>query len=212
MNVSLAERLWKIIFIVFNSIFILFGFILFVIGIKAQTTFAKYNTIIQASTPAIFPTIIFTGIFSILTGCIGFVGVFKQKPIFFILHLVGLGVATIIDFAIATASAVVHDKFPIMAHDALRSAVRYYYYRHDIQTDFDKLQGNLKCCGATSFLDYTRMGANVPFSCRIGDLVYAEHWYLRCTSHPTGDSSTECNCTPVSNIFSQWNLNQVPIS
>nr|CAH8821970.1 unnamed protein product [Trichobilharzia regenti] len=173
-NLSLSEKLWTNVFVILNCLFAVFGFILFVIGIKAQTTLVKYNTIIKAATPAIFPTVIFCGIFSIIVACIGFIGLWKRRPIIFILHAVGLGIATVTQLAIATASSVVHDKFGSVASEALRAAVRYYYYRPEYQTEFDKIQSNLKCCGAMSFYDYKRIGANVPFSCRIGDLVYAE--------------------------------------
>ncbi|CAH8823773.1 unnamed protein product [Trichobilharzia szidati] len=173
-NLSLTEKLWTNVFVLLNCLFVVFGFILFVIGIKAQTTLVKYNTIIRASTPAIFPTVIFCGIFSMVVACIGFVGLWKRRQLIFIIHAVGLGIVTITQLAVATASAVVHDKFGTVAGEALRAAVRYYYYRPEYQTEFDKIQTNLKCCGAMSFLDYRRIGANVPFSCRVGDLVYAE--------------------------------------
>ncbi|CAH8468019.1 unnamed protein product [Schistosoma turkestanicum] len=171
---SLSNEIWRKIFIVFNSLFTVGDLVLLVLGIIVQWTLSNYSTILQSPLPAIFPTIIFTGCFGLLTSSIGYVGLWKPMHWIAITHIVGLCIVTLIETVIATASAVLHDQFNTTTHTSLLHSIKFFYNISQYEIEMNRLQTEFTCCGVESYLDYRKIGSNIPFSCIIGYLVYAK--------------------------------------
>nr|AAW26438.1 unknown [Schistosoma japonicum] len=92
LKLNISEELWKKIYIVVNSLFIVFSLIMLAIGATALDTLLKYDTIIQITPPAIYGTVIFTSILGIITAIIGFIGLWKK------LNIIAIAVNIIILF------------------------------------------------------------------------------------------------------------------
>ncbi|CAH8483614.1 unnamed protein product [Schistosoma mattheei] len=173
MCVSLSREFWQKIFITLNTLFVIFNIILLILGIITQNTLSKYTTILNTSIPAIIPTILFTGCFGIIAALIGYIGLWKPMNSIALIHIISLCIVTLIEIGIATTSAVMYDQFYTTTHSALLDSVKFYYEKPQYEMEMDHLQSEFKCCGAESYLDYRKLGLNIPFSCIIGYLVYA---------------------------------------
>ncbi|CAH8492221.1 hypothetical protein MS3_00002420 [Schistosoma haematobium] len=173
MCVSLSREFWQKIFITLNTLFVIFNIILLILGIITQNTLSKYTTILNTPISAIIPTILFTGCFGLIAALIGYIGLWKPMNSIALMHIISLCIVTLIEIGIATTSAVMYDQFYTTTHSALLDTVKFYYEKPQYEMEMDHLQSEFKCCGAESYLDYRKLGLNIPFSCIIGYLVYA---------------------------------------
>ncbi|CAI2725727.1 unnamed protein product [Schistosoma spindalis] len=173
MKLSIPQQFWTKLFIILNSCFVIFGIVLFALGIKGLDTLHKFGTIFHGIIPSIIPTSIFIGCLILIGTIIGYIGLWKPKQLIVILHIICLCLAVIIEISIATATCTSGDKFQTVANNSVLQAVKQFYTIPNIQVEMDKLQNKFKCCGATSYLDYVKSNKTVPFSCFIGTLVYA---------------------------------------
>ncbi|CAH8485779.1 unnamed protein product [Schistosoma intercalatum] len=177
MCVSLSREFWQKIFITLNTLFVIFNMILLILGIITQNTLSKYTTILHTPISAIIPTILFTGCFGLIAALIGYIGLWKPMNSIALMHIISLCIVTLIEIGIATTSAVMYDQFYTTTHSALLDSVKFYYENPQYEMEMDHLQTEFKCCGAESYLDYRKLGMNIPFSCIIGYLVYARIIY-----------------------------------
>ncbi|VDO85929.1 unnamed protein product [Schistosoma margrebowiei] len=88
-----------------------FSFIMFALGISALDTLLKYGTILQLAPPAIYGTVIFTGLLGMIAAAVGFFGLWKKMKIIALVHMISLGIATLINICIGIAAAATQDKF-----------------------------------------------------------------------------------------------------
>ncbi|CAH8490649.1 unnamed protein product [Schistosoma curassoni] len=116
MKFQLTQKFWFLVFIILNCFVAVTSFILFVLSIKAEDNLFKYKLILQYTIPAIYPTGIFTGSLGLITACLGFIGLWKQMNILYLLFF---------------------------------------------------------CCGVNSYADFKKAKVLIPFSCRVGQYVYA---------------------------------------
>lgn len=54
---------------------------MFALGISALDTLLKYGTILQLAPPAIYGTVIFTGLLGMIAAAVGFFGLWKKMKI-----------------------------------------------------------------------------------------------------------------------------------
>uniref|UniRef100_A0A094ZXR3 Uncharacterized protein n=1 Tax=Schistosoma haematobium TaxID=6185 RepID=A0A094ZXR3_SCHHA len=106
-----------------SPINIITSFILFVLSIKAEDNLLKYKLILQYTIPAIYPTGIFTGSLGLITACLGFIGLWKQMNILYLLHVICLSIATIINLCIAIVTLITDHQG---CFDELSEYVQYY--------------------------------------------------------------------------------------
>ncbi|CAH8468002.1 unnamed protein product [Schistosoma turkestanicum] len=169
----ISDQFWTKLFVVLNTCFVIFGIILFGLGIKSTGLLQKYPIILYGTTPIICPIAIFLGCL-ILTGTvIGYIGLWKPKQFIAIAHIVCLSLAVIIEIAIAAVTIASSEKFHSNVNKSLLEATRKFYSNEHIEKEMDRLQNQYRCCGAGSYLDYIKFNKTVPFSCLLGDLVYA---------------------------------------
>ncbi|CAI2725723.1 unnamed protein product [Schistosoma spindalis] len=82
------------------------------------------------------------------------------------IHIGGLLISAIIEFSTATMSAVSKDQFFIKVNSSLHESILHYHMNFEIQNEFNNLQMNLGCCGASSFRDYLKLHSETPSSCK----------------------------------------------
>lgn len=172
LKLNISEELWRKIYIVVNSLFIVFSLIMLAIGATALDTLLKYDTIIQITPPAIYGTVIFTSILGIITAIIGFIGLWKKLNIIAIAHMSGLGITLLINICIAIAAAATQDNYNASVQESLTNTIKS-YRQSQYQEEFDQLHTSFYCCGATSYKDFATHSMKIPPSCRVGDLTYA---------------------------------------
>lgn len=177
MKLKLTQQFWFYVFIVLNCFLGVTSFILFVLSIKAQDHLFQYKLIIQYTIPAIYPTGIFTGCLGLVTTCLGFLGIWRKINIFYILHVICLTIETIINLCIAVVSVIIDDQFFINAKEALNTTIKYYYEKNEYGDEFDKLHMTFFCCGVNSYADFRKAKLLIPYSCRVGQFVYARGCY-----------------------------------
>lgn len=177
MKLQLTQKFWFLLFIILNSFLAVSSFILFVLSLKAQDNLLKYKLILQYTIPAIYPTGIFTGSLGLITACLGFIGLWKQMNILYLLHIICLSIATIINLCIAIVSVTNDQPFFINAKQALNTTIKYYYQNDEYANEFDKLHRKFFCCGVYSYADFKKARLIIPFSCRVGQYVYARGCY-----------------------------------
>ncbi|CAH8431202.1 unnamed protein product [Schistosoma rodhaini] len=171
-KLSFSAEVWTKIFIVVNSLFIVFSFIMFALGISALDTLLKYSTIIQVAPPAIFGTVIFTGLVGIIASSVGFLGLWKKMKMIAFVHMIGLGIATFVNICIAIAAVATQDQYASDVQQSLLSSISN-YNQTSYSAEFDSLQTSFYCCGATSYKDYVQYSMKIPPSCRVRELTYA---------------------------------------
>ncbi|CAH8492129.1 unnamed protein product [Schistosoma haematobium] len=182
MKFQLTQKFWFLVFIILNCFVAITSFILFVLSIKAEDNLLKYKLILQYTIPAIYPTGIFTGSLGLITACLGFIGLWKQMNILYLLHVICLSIATIINLCIAIVTLITDHQFFINAKQALDTTIKYYYKNDEYADEFDELHRKFFCCGVNSYADFKKAKVLIPFSCRVGQYVYARLRFL----HPDG--------------------------
>ncbi|CAH8490639.1 unnamed protein product [Schistosoma curassoni] len=173
MKFQLTQKFWFLVFIILNCFVAVTSFILFVLSIKAEDNLFKYKLILQYTIPAIYPTGIFTGSLGLITACLGFIGLWKQMNILYLLHVICLTIATIINLCIAIVTLITDHQFFINAKQALDTTIKYYYKNDEYADEFDELHRKFFCCGVNSYADFKKAKVLIPFSCRVGQYVYA---------------------------------------
>ncbi|CAH8489754.1 unnamed protein product [Schistosoma margrebowiei] len=171
-KLSFTPELWTKIFIVINSLFVVFSFIMFALGISALDTLLKYGTILQLAPPAIYGTVIFTGLLGMIAAAVGFFGLWKKMKIIALVHMISLGIATLVNICIGIAAAATQDKYKTDAQQSLLSSISS-YNQTQYSSEFDKLHTTFYCCGANSYRDFKTYNMKIPPSCRVGELTYA---------------------------------------
>ncbi|KAK4474109.1 hypothetical protein MN116_002649 [Schistosoma mekongi] len=176
MKYQLTNHILSYLFIILNSFLAVSSFILLVLSSKAQYNLSKYQTILKSLTSSIFPTILFTSCYGIITSCLGYIGIWLKKKmnIFFILHIICLSSIIIINLSIAIISIVKSDEFYTMSKQSLNDSIKYYYQIDEYANEFDIMHTYFHCCGVNSYADFRKVGLIIPYSCRILQFVYAQ--------------------------------------
>ncbi|CAH8490660.1 unnamed protein product [Schistosoma curassoni] len=145
---------------------------MFALGISALDTLLKYGTILQLAPPAIYGTVIFTGLLGMIAAAVGFFGLWKKMKIIAFVHMISLGIATLMNISIGIAAAATQDKYKTDAQQSLLSSISS-YNQSQYSSEFDKLHTTFYCCGANSYKDFKTYNMKIPPSCRVGELTYA---------------------------------------
>ncbi|KAK4474120.1 hypothetical protein MN116_002650 [Schistosoma mekongi] len=172
LKIDFTEELWRKLFIIVNSLFIVFNIIMLAISSTALDTLLKYDTIIHVTPPAIYGTVLFTSILGTIASSIGFIGLWKKLNIIAIVHLSSLSVTMLMNICIAIAAAATQDNYNTSVQQSLLNAIKS-YKQPQYGEEFDKLHTNFYCCGATSYKNFKENLMKIPQSCRVGELTYA---------------------------------------
>ncbi|CAI2725718.1 unnamed protein product [Schistosoma spindalis] len=166
----LSSESWTKIFILCNCSFVVFGIVLLGLGIYPQITLNQFKTILQSAKPAIFLAVSISGGLGILGSFVGIYGHFKKQKMIIYLNIFVLLVVTCMWIGMASKVAATEDGFPTSANSSLSSTIIEYEKRVECQMEFDELQKNFFCCGASSYKDYPFKAKirQLPPSCKYG--------------------------------------------
>nr|AAW27125.1 unknown [Schistosoma japonicum] len=73
----------------------------------------------------------------------------------------------------AIASTITTDQFEINARISLMESIKSFNVSVNYMEEFNRLQQHFECCGASSYLDYSRRVSDLPSTCKVKTLVYA---------------------------------------
>ncbi|KAH8849296.1 25 kDa integral membrane protein [Schistosoma japonicum] len=158
MKLLINEQFWRKLFIILNSLLLVFSIVLIALGSDTIYNLRKYNTILHVPPPEIIPTVIFTGCLGTIACLLGFTGLFKPKHSSFLLYIIALTVTTVIEMSSAIASTITTDQFEINARISLMESIKSFNVNVNYMEEFNRLQQHFECCGALSYLDYSRQG------------------------------------------------------
>ncbi|KAH8849292.1 25 kDa integral membrane protein [Schistosoma japonicum] len=174
MKLLINEQFWRKLFIILNSLLLVFSIVLIALGSDTIYNLRKYNTILHVPPPEIIPTVIFTGCLGTIACLLGFTGLFKPKHSSFLLYIIALTVTTVIEMSSAIASTITTDQFEINARISLMESIKSFNVNVNYMEEFNRLQQHFECCGALSYLDYSRQVSDLPSTCKVKTLVYAQ--------------------------------------
>ncbi|CAI2725722.1 unnamed protein product [Schistosoma spindalis] len=172
MILSLLQKYWTILFILFNILLILFDLALLILPFRTLNILSNYNTILDYFKPIIYPIIICSGFLGLFSIFIGFIGIWKKKNLFIWMHIIGLIIATIIEISISINSSVSNNQYFKPANQSLWNSLQYYQKHPNYENQFDNLQKDFQCCGVISSKDYTKLVDYLPLSCEKGNQLY----------------------------------------
>ncbi|CAH8490799.1 unnamed protein product [Schistosoma curassoni] len=107
---------------------------------KLPTNLFGYKRILQATTPPIFLTAIFSGTLGILAACIGILAILSERNMIMYLHLCTLTIVILMEIGIVLTSSLMKDQFFTEAHRSLNTNVKQYWTNLRYQIEFDDLQ------------------------------------------------------------------------
>ncbi|CAH8431086.1 unnamed protein product [Schistosoma rodhaini] len=174
MFLSQLQKYWNNIFIISNLLFIVFDVALLALPIRTLDVLANYNIILDYFKPVIFPVVIFTAILGLLSVFIGFIGLWKKKTVFILVHIVGLTIATLIEISISIRSNLRKNQFFKVANQSLWNSIQYYEKHPNYENQMDNLQREFDCCGVKSYTDYKRTIIALPISCKTGNSIHSK--------------------------------------
>lgn len=164
-------KLVKFLVFFFNFIFWLCGLALVVVGIMVQIAVHNTYQIHDASASGVPIVIIGVGVIIFFIAFFGCCGAWKENYCMITTFAILLTLVIIVEIAAAIAGYIFRNKLNNIVQDSLTDMISNYKNGTDeFKKTLDKMQMDLKCCGANSSADwrfFTVEGNTVPDSCCI---------------------------------------------
>ncbi|KAK4467413.1 hypothetical protein MN116_009092 [Schistosoma mekongi] len=154
MNLSFPQSNWTRFLILCNCVFIVFGSVLIVYGIKPQNVLKQFHEILDGAKPLCFLIACISGGVVVLNAVIGIFGLWKYDRKITYLHLFIMTIVTLMEIGLATRSASSEDPFFKSTNNSLYQALYSYYGKPVSRAQIDRLQSKYDCCGVVSYKDY----------------------------------------------------------
>ncbi|XP_072512478.1 CD63 antigen [Salminus brasiliensis] len=159
----------KFLLFFFNFVFWLCGLALIVLGVLAQVALHNTPVIKGASGSAAPLVLIIVGVVIFFIAFFGCCGAWKENYCMVTMFAILLSLIIIIEIATAIAAYVFRDKLSGLVDAGLRDMIQQYNNASkEYKQGLDKIQEDLKCCGAlnsTDWVKYQPDGISVPDSC-----------------------------------------------
>ncbi|KAI1897077.1 hypothetical protein AGOR_G00079400 [Albula goreensis] len=159
----------KFLLFFFNFLFWLCGLALIVLGVLVQVAVHNTPAIKNAASSATPLTLIVVGVIIFFISFFGCCGAWKENHCMVTTFAVLLSFIIIIEIGTAIAGYVFRGKLSNIVHTGLKEMVNSYKNSTvDFRKSMDKLQEDLKCCGANSSSDWANFATDhqsVPDSC-----------------------------------------------
>jgi len=168
MGVEGGMKCVKFLLFFFNFIFWLCGLALIIVGILVQVTFHNTLMIKDASASAIPIVIIGVGVVIFFIAFFGCCGAWKENYCMVTTFVLLLSLIIIVEIGAAIAGYIYRGKLSAVVQDSLTDMISKYNTTEEMAKAVDKLQTDLKCCGANSSADwgsYMPDRNSVPDSC-----------------------------------------------
>ncbi|KAJ8390491.1 hypothetical protein AAFF_G00102880 [Aldrovandia affinis] len=159
----------KFLLFFFNFLFWLCGLALIVLGILVQVALHNTPVMRNASGSAAPLALIAVGVIIFFISFFGCCGAWKESHCMVTTFAVLLSLIIIIEIGTAIAGYIFRGKLNGIVHDGLKDMIsNYKNSTDDFRKSVDKLQEDMKCCGANSSTDWGSFmsgGDSVPDSC-----------------------------------------------
>ncbi|CAF2840990.1 unnamed protein product [Rotaria sp. Silwood2] len=175
-RLSRGVQCTRIVLLVLNIIFLIFGFSILILGIyiKVNGNFsaitAAYNrtqTLGEESMQWIGTIMIIVGVFTSCLALFGCLGAMCQNRFFLYSYAIILGL--IISLKLAIVIVVLRFRNDLwQSYDSGFEEIfqnAYRYNQIEMIKIIEQLEQEFKCCGVNSYTDYTKYGYSIPHSC-----------------------------------------------
>ncbi|XP_060794542.1 CD63 antigen [Neoarius graeffei] len=158
----------KYLFFFFNFIFWVCGLALIVVGVLAKTEITNLpgvKAVASTSSPIV---IIVVGAVIFFIAFFGCCGAWKENYCMVTMFAVLLCLIIVVEIGIAIAAYVLRGQLQQLVDDGLKEAIKNYKKQADVKDEVDKMQEQMKCCGAVNasdWEDYDLDKKSVPDSC-----------------------------------------------
>ena len=176
-TVSPVMQVIRVSLIIFNIVFLITGFCLFVIGIWATVELNRYAELPRPNNyDAVSIVLIVIGIVIVFVGVCGCCGAIKKHVFLLKMFALFLGIIIICELSVAIAGYAYRSKIQDALSDGLNTTMKAYKDDSIIRGAWDKMQENFDCCGNKNYSDwfnvmwykssqYNDYNTTVPKSC-----------------------------------------------
>ncbi|CAL8250245.1 unnamed protein product [Arctogadus glacialis] len=168
MGVEGGIRCVKYLLFFFNFIFWLCGLALIVVGVLVQVALHKSLSISDATASAIPIILIVVGVVIFFIAFCGCCGAWKENYCMVTTFAVLLLLIILVEIGVAIAGYIFRGHIKGEVREGLNQLIAKYNTTDEIKQTVDKMQEDLKCCGANNSSDWLYFGADrktVPDSC-----------------------------------------------
>ncbi|CAH8823702.1 unnamed protein product [Trichobilharzia szidati] len=160
-------RILKILIIISNIINLTFGMTLILVGSYVHLFLSTYIVDIHMHILSLTFAMIALGCLLFSIGSIGVVNVWTGRRAIIIIYIGLLTVYVISGILIVIFTLTIRNKVGMLFRDVIQKAVSQYKAKNSSKRYIDAIQKQHKCCGVTSFKDYTE--CSTPQSCFAGE-------------------------------------------
>ncbi|XP_053173639.1 CD63 antigen [Scomber japonicus] len=169
MGVEGGMKCVKFLLFFFNFIFWICGLALIVVGILVQLALHKTFMIRDATASGAPIVLIGIGVVIFFIAFFGCCGAWKENYCMVTTFAILISLVIIVEIAAAIAGYIFRNKISTVVQDSLTEMItKYNNSSAEFRDAVDKLQEDLKCCGANSSTDWKHFkpdGTSVPDSC-----------------------------------------------
>nr|CAH8821989.1 unnamed protein product [Trichobilharzia regenti] len=156
-------RILKILIIISNVINLTFGMTLILMGSYVHLFLSTYIADIHVHILSLTFAMIALGCLLFSIGSIGVLSVWTGRRAIIIIYIGLLTVYVISGILIVITTLNIRSKVGILFHDVIQNAANQYKIKNSSRRYIDTIQKQHKCCGVTSYQDYT--ACSMPASC-----------------------------------------------
>ncbi|KAH8848984.1 CD63 antigen [Schistosoma japonicum] len=163
-----GQRCLQIILVIFNTVVLLCGTTLLVVGLVACVSLSKYSKT-DVTVRGFAVSLVILGVITFFLGMIGCCAACKESLCKLILYAMLLLIVILCEVAAGIGALVMKDEVREKFTIGVKDAVKNYYNNPDLKSVIDKIQDELECCGAESEKEYNK---EIPLSCFKDNIIH----------------------------------------
>lgn len=152
----------RMLLFIFNFVFALVGFAMFVAGIIAAVFVKDVVPVVGNNVMATPIVIILVGVVIFIIAFFGCCGAYKQNKCMVMTYAVILAILLIVEIGCSIAAFVLRGKIEGILRKDLHNAIEVQYNVTSVKKAVDFIQKKFKCCGVNNSADWS---GDVPKSC-----------------------------------------------
>ncbi|KAF8562847.1 hypothetical protein P879_09274 [Paragonimus westermani] len=146
-SLSCGYRCLQILLILLNSLVLICGVGLIVLGAMAEVSLKTFGDPDDKTLQTMVITVICLGCVIFIVGFLGFCGACMKNVCMLITYSVILGLLSLAEVACGIAGLVLRDQVPNLVKQNLNALYAKYSSNKDVQNAIDYMQKTVKCCG-----------------------------------------------------------------
>ncbi|OWR47200.1 hypothetical protein KGM_200167 [Danaus plexippus plexippus] len=146
-----------------NSVFLLTGVLLLILGVATLLTFNNYSLLVTYTFFTLSNFVIATGVIILFVAALGYYGAVSEQFLFIVGYVVLLFVILVFEIAITTLGFNLQNDASRIIRRPMTQTLQLYGNRSEINITWDNLQSGFQCCGVVSISDWPT--GRLPVSC-----------------------------------------------